>query len=75
MSKKETAERAEPVTAVENTAEPKYRLDKLRENCYQIFGVDASTFAGATASLPEDGEYSVGEIKSIIERWSAKEAN
>lgn len=55
------------------TAEPKFTLDKLREHSAKLFGVDESTFIGATTELAEK-EYSVSEIKETIEKWKAKEA-
>lgn len=57
------------------TAAPavKYQLSKLRDNSEKIFGVSSCTFAGATAKLP-DGEYTIDEIKSAIEKWQKKEA-
>lgn len=64
-----------PETApVPETGEPKFRLETLHENHFALFGVDECTFIGATAALAEDGEYSVSEIKTTIERWNAKEA-
>jgi len=50
----------------------KYQLSKLRANAETLFGVSASTFAGATAKL-HDGEYTVKEIKEVIEAWQKKE--
>ena len=50
----------------------KYQLSKLRANAEALFGVSASTFAGATAKLP-DGEYTVKEIKATIKKWLNKE--
>ena len=62
-----------------NTAKPqtqstaaKFTLPKLRENCYKLFGDDDSTFAGATHGL--NGEYTVSEIKNVINTWLKKEA-
>lgn len=58
-------------TAAETPA-VKYQLSKLRENAVKIFGVSTSTFAGATAKLP-DGEYTIEEIKATIQKWQNKE--
>lgn len=49
----------------------KYQLAKLRDNAVKIFGVSTSTFAGATANLP-DGEYTIEEIKTVITGWLRK---
>lgn len=69
-SVKITAESA-PETAV---SEPKFKLEKLRVNYQQLFGVSETIFIGATAGLAGDKEYSVSEIKASIERWKKKEA-
>ena len=38
--------------------ETKYAKEELRKACVKLFGVTSSTFAGATADLP-DGDYTV----------------
>ena len=53
-------------------ATPKFTIEKLRENCYAVFGISKSTFDGATYGL--NGEYTVSEIKNAIEKWQKKEA-
>lgn len=53
-------------------ATPKFTIEKLRENCYAVFGISKSTFDGATYGL--DGEYTVEEMKTAIEKWQNKEA-
>jgi len=58
-------------TAAETPA-VKYQLSRLRDNAVKIFGVSTSTFAGATAKLP-DGEYTIEEIKNTIKVWKNKE--
>ena len=50
----------------------KYQLSRLRDNAVKIFGVSTSTFAGATAKLP-DGDYTIEEIKTTIKAWKNKE--
>lgn len=67
MANKAKAETETPVVA-----ENKHSIEKLRANCYKLFGVTSSTFDGATHGLND--EYSVEEIKKIIERWNKKEA-
>ena len=67
MANKAKAETATPVIA-----ENKYTIEKLRANCLTLFGVTSSTFDGATHGLND--EYSVEEIKKIIEKWNKKEA-
>lgn len=58
-------------TAAETPA-VKYQISRLRDNAVKIFGVSTSTFAGATAKLP-DGEYTIEEIKNTIKVWKNKE--
>lgn len=53
-------------------APTKFQLSKLRENSERLFGVSSSTFAGATAKLP-DGEYTIEKIKATIQKWQNKE--
>lgn len=53
--------------------EPKFRLDKLQNNCRKLFGVTESVFIGASAGLSK-AEYSISEMKSIIKKWCEKEA-
>lgn len=54
------------------TDAPKFSIDKLRENCKKLFGVSASTFAGATHNM-EGKEFTVDEMKKIISDWQGKE--
>lgn len=49
------------------TEAPKFTIDKLRENCRQLFGVSTSTFAGATHGLT--GTFTVEEMKAHIDKW------
>lgn len=58
---------------ISTESEPKFKLKKLQENCRKLFGVSESVFIGAATGLAE-GEYSVSEIKTIIEKWYKKEA-
>lgn len=58
--------------AAAETPAVKYQLSRLRDNAVKIFGVSTSTFAGATAKLP-DGEYTIEEIKNTIKVWKNKE--
>lgn len=48
----------------------KYTVEKLQENCRELFGVSASTFAGATYGMT--GTYTVEEMKAHIEAWRKK---
>lgn len=53
--------------------EPTYTLEKLKASCRKLFNVSSTTFTGATHNLPQK-EYTVAEIKSVIEKWQKKEA-
>lgn len=72
---KNTATGADTTAAKSQTqnTEPKFKLFKLRENCAQLFGVSDSTFAGASDGLKND-EYTISEMKNIINTWLKKEA-
>ena len=72
MSKSEPV--AEKQTATKQQAEQTYTLEKLRTNCRELFGVSTTTFAGATAALPNKKQYTVAEIKKVIDEWLKKEA-
>ena len=50
----------------------KVPITKLEKRCLELFGVTSSTFAGATYGLTET-EYSVEEMREIINRWLKKE--
>lgn len=52
------------------TEEPKFPISKLRENARNLFKVSVATFDGATCGL--SGDYSVKEMKTIIENWAKK---
>ena len=52
--------------------ELKYELDKLRKNCLALFNVTTSVFDGAVCSL--NGNYTISEMKTIIENWKKKGA-
>nr|DAG87052.1 MAG TPA: hypothetical protein [Caudoviricetes sp.] len=52
-------------------AAPKYAVEKLQENCRQLFGVSTSTFAGATYGMT--GKYTVEEMRAHIEAWQKRE--
>jgi len=54
------------------TEEQKFSLEELRNSCMKLFHGTSSTFAGATADLP-DGEYSIPEVHEHIKAWLEKE--
>lgn len=49
----------------------KYSVEKLGENSIELFGVSSFTFAGATYGV--EGEYTVEEMKEIINNWLHEE--
>ena len=69
------AKEKESAVVAENVT--KYPIEKLRYNCFALFGVTTSTFDGATHGY--HGEYSIDEIKKAIDKWQKsavkKEAN
>ena len=67
VSAENTAARPQTATVTET----KFTLEKLAENCLQLFNVDSCVFAGATAGL--SGEFTVSEVKNIIASWLKKE--
>lgn len=73
---KETAKPEDIKPAVEikkpEKAVQKFTLDKLRENSDKLFGISASTFDGAAYGLK--GEFTISEMKNIINNWTKKEA-
>lgn len=76
MATKKTATQAEEeLTAVAEevaaqATEHKFSVEKLGAHCRKLFGVSASTYAGATAGMT--GEYTVAEMKAHIEEWGSK---
>lgn len=75
MSKNNPAENAgatlEKDTVTPNGAAPKFSVERLGENCGQLFGVSSCTYTGATHGMT--GEYAVEEMKAHIENWRKKE--
>ena len=59
---------APEVTKAAAKQEPKYSVDKLRQNAIHLFGVSQSTFDGAMYGHTE-AEYTIGEVKKIIDEW------
>lgn len=69
MAKNNTPAPAEPAGGAE-----RFTLEQLRAHRMALFGVEASTFDGATFGMDEGGTYTVEEIRNTIERWGKKEA-
>lgn len=75
MTTKKAAATAEATAATVDanaSVEPTYKLSALQKHCRKLFGVSAATFVGATTGIA-DKEYSVNELKSIIEKWCRQE--
>jgi hypothetical protein len=47
--------------------EPVFSLERLRRDCFKLFGVSTSTFDGAT--FGRKGEFTVKETREIIKTW------
>lgn len=69
MAKNE--EQAVTASATKKT-ESKFPLEVLKRDCVKLYKITSSTFAGATASLP-DGEYTIEEVRTVINKWLKKE--
>ena len=61
------------VTQTEAKATPKFSVEQLGKNAYQLFGVTQSTYAGATFGLNADDVFTVQEMKDHIDKWLKKE--
>ncbi len=48
----------------------KFTIERLRQNCRQLFNVSISTFCGATYGMT--GKYTIEEMKTHIEKWKKK---
>lgn len=59
----------EPVKSFE---ERKFSYEVLKANCMKLFHVTSSTFIGATIGK-EGEEYTIAEMKSLIDSWLKKE--
>ena len=64
---KQTEQKAAEPTKKESV----FSLEQFRKNCTELFGVSASTFAGAIYQLKDGPErrYTIAEMKTIIEKW------
>ena len=70
MGKKNIAATA-AIDEAHDPAERKISLKKLREACVTLFNISSSTFDGAAYGL--EGEYTVEEMRQIINDWLKKE--
>lgn len=61
---------AAAATPTQGKTAKKYAVEKLQENCQQLFGVSTSTFAGATYGMT--GTYTVEEMRTYLETWKKK---
>jgi hypothetical protein len=67
MSDKKNAAAEPGAEKAAHAGAPKFKLERLRQDCLQIFGVTTSTFDGATCG--KSGEYTIDEAKKIIDGW------
>lgn len=54
-------------------SEPAFSLAALQKHCRELFDVSKAAFTGATAGI-ENRDYTIKEMKSIIEAWCKQEA-
>jgi len=57
---------------VKSSEERKFSYEVLKANCMKLFHVTSSTFIGATIGK-EGEEYTIAEMKSLIDSWLKKE--
>lgn len=67
-TKRETTAETVAEQAEAAKKEPKFAVEKLRENSIHLFGVSISTFDGAMYGHNE-GEYTINEAKAILNEW------
>lgn len=48
----------------------KFTVERLRKDCFSLFGVTTSTYDGATYGVA--GEFSVADMRAIIDKWKNK---
>lgn len=70
-TKKPTAQAVKQEAEATPAAERKITVAKLREACVTLFDISPSTFDGAAYGL--EGEYTVEEMRGIINDWLNKE--
>jgi hypothetical protein len=68
MSAKNIDKTVTEVNEQTSKGEPKFKLEKLRENSVQLFHVTTSTFDGAMFGNTLD-EMTINEAKNIINKW------
>lgn len=52
--------------------EPKFKVEKLREKCMEIFGITVSTFDGAMYGNKEK-ELTISAARAVINKWLRKD--
>lgn len=60
-----------PAPEQQPAKEPVFSLERLRRDCFKVFGVTTSTFDGATYGLK--GEFTVKELRDKIHAWQNKQ--
>lgn len=65
--KQATQPKSPPVPKQSAVSAPVFSLERLRRDCFKIFGVTPSTFDGATYGLK--GEFTVEELRKKIQAW------
>ncbi|MCD7891605.1 MAG: hypothetical protein LUG26_07670 [Ruminococcus sp.] len=70
-TRKKTAETEVTTTSAQETAQPKFTVERLAVDCRRLFDVSSCTYAGATHGMT--GEYTVEEMKAHIKKWCGTE--
>lgn len=61
-----------PQSAPDKKPAPKFSIERLRQNCVELFGITSSTYDGAVHKL--EGEFTVEEMKAHIKKWQGADA-
>lgn len=70
MTSKEKSTTAVESSDVKKPKSQVFTIERLRQNCLDLFGVTVSTFDGATHNLT--GLFTVEEMKAKIKVWQEK---
>jgi len=46
---------------------PKFSIERLRQDCAELFKISVSTYDGATYG--KQGDYTVEEMRGVIDKW------
>lgn len=63
---KKTKPKTEEAPALKDSV---FSLERLRQDCFSVFGVTTSTFDGATCGLSLQSEHTLESVRELIEVW------